>query len=991
MKKRFSLLLTLLLALLTLPALADWTEGQVMDGFVVTDVADFPLLGADAICMTHQKTGAEVLLLLNEDNNRTFEITFVTPAENDMGVTHVFEHATLNGSDKYPLSTIFMNLCNQTYNTYLNASTYDVMTTYPMASMSEAQLAKYAEFYLDSCFFPRVREDKSLFDTEAWHYTLESPDAPLSISGTVYSEMQGSYSLSEAARQNFYRVMFPGSYACYCFGGDPSRIPDMTWEDVKNYHAEKYHPSNSLSVLYGNIENPRQFLTLMDSYFSQFEKKDFPFSTGCTGVMQTSTEQTFSFPVTRGTPTKAASSIYYGMLMDNVAKEDWEALDLLSIILSSPASPLTERLNTALPTADFSLATDLTMDEPYLLVIAEGLNPEDAATLRDTVNASLKEIVENGFDQEGLEAAVASFRMETALVSEDSAIGISTIPEIAYAWATTGNVHAYADYVASLDRFSVLAEDGTFVRLIAQYLLTSTRYALVTTVPDPNAPGGDLAERLEAVKAAMTEEEIAQLVAASQAQVNPDNAAEAAKYIAQLQAVTVDSLPEEYRHYEIRRENGENGVRYYNALANVDGVGQPSFMLDASGLSQEDGFWFKLLIDLAGALPTKSHTLEQVNTLVTRYLYDVEIRISVFDDAERVSGFIPYLRCTWKSTDEDLEASYALMYELLFETDFSDTKKVRNLVSYLRSNLNAEFRDSAYMMTLYRAWAANDPAYDYFTYISYFGYADFLKQVDRQLGSKPENVIANLERVAEALRNATNAVMMYSGSEKGIAAHRPAADGFLARLNHEPVSPSSYTRQVFHQREGLIVNSSVKYNLLHASMEQLGLDELDAGLIVVNNLANDMYLTPLLRDQYGVYTIFHESAEDGMLILTYADPNVDKTYAVYEQLPALLRSTNVTQEVLDGYILSAYSYYTASAGELTGAQLAILDELSGLKQERVLDYMRQIKAVTPETVAAAADLYQKLLDNGMRVTAGSKSAVYTFASLFDHVLNLIVK
>lgn len=260
MKKRMALLLVLALALLALSgaALADESAlpavGDTVEGFTVKSVSRFELLGADVVLFEHDKTGAQVMYLANEDTNRVFEITFRTPAETEMGVSHVFEHATLDGSKKYPSKELFFNLSYQTYNTYMNAATYSVMTTYPVASLSEAQLLKYADYYTDSCFNPLIAEDPSLFDEECWRYALDSADGDLTIAGTVYSEMRGAYTLDSASSFNFLKTLFPGSTIGNCFGGNPAHIPEMSNDDIVAYHEKYYHPSNSLTCLYGSFE-----------------------------------------------------------------------------------------------------------------------------------------------------------------------------------------------------------------------------------------------------------------------------------------------------------------------------------------------------------------------------------------------------------------------------------------------------------------------------------------------------------------------------------------------------------------------------------------------------------------------------------------------------------------------------------------------------------------------------------------------------------------
>jgi hypothetical protein len=145
-------------------------EGDVIHGFIVDHVTHNDTVDSDLITLTHQKTGAQVIYVANEDTNRAFDIRFQTPVS-DTGVSHVFEHAAVTGSEKYPVN-IWFQLIFQTANTYINASTRFRNTDYQAASISDEQLLKLADYFLDAVFHPLVVSDKSRFDTEAWRYEL---------------------------------------------------------------------------------------------------------------------------------------------------------------------------------------------------------------------------------------------------------------------------------------------------------------------------------------------------------------------------------------------------------------------------------------------------------------------------------------------------------------------------------------------------------------------------------------------------------------------------------------------------------------------------------------------------------------------------------------------------------------------------------------------------------------------------------------------------
>ena len=248
--------------------------GDVVEGFEVIEERDYPLMDAVIYRFEHQKTGAELYYIANDDTNRAFDLNFLTAPIDNTGLPHVFEHATIQGSRKYPGEQMYFNLNYQTYNTFLNAMTGQYLTSYPIASLSEEQLLKLAEFYTDACFYPIIMENENIFRTEAWRYRLENEEAPLTIEGTVYSEMLGSMTLQRQAIMNLMRAAFPGSIAGNDSGGDPDCIPDMTWQALKDYHDRYYHPSNCVGYLYGQFADYTAFLQLLDGYFSAYEKQE---------------------------------------------------------------------------------------------------------------------------------------------------------------------------------------------------------------------------------------------------------------------------------------------------------------------------------------------------------------------------------------------------------------------------------------------------------------------------------------------------------------------------------------------------------------------------------------------------------------------------------------------------------------------------------------------------------------------------------------------
>ena len=994
MKKILSILLVLAMlvtglgaALPAEPALP--AVGDTVEGFTVTAVRDFPLVGGTVLLFEHERTGAQLMYIANSDTNRVFDLTFFTRAIDNTGLPHVFEHATLNGSDKYPSTALFFNLSFQTYNTFMNAMTYPLMTTYPVASLSEEQLLKYADFYTDSCLHPSILRDESIYREEAWRYRMASLEDDLTIEGTVYSEMLGAMDIDTVAYLNMLRAAFPGSTIGNESGGDPAYIPDMTWEALKEYHETYYHPSNCIAYLYGEFEDYTAFLRLLDEAFAPYEKRAFSFEDPAYTPLSEPVEQSLAFPMEAGSATEDRSTVYYTFVCPGLKADPQEELVLntLTDLLIADASPLMQSLKKALPSGSFASYIEDEGPEDAILFMAQNVDPEDAETFRSTVDAVLAEVAEKGFAQDLVDGVMSSLSLSTKLTSESSQVGVSLVPSLAYSYASSGDPFSYMDYVDALECLDDWNREGLYAKAVSDWLLNSETKVLVATYPEPGLReelDAAEAERLADLKASLSEEELQAIIEATNAEKEEKDAS---AYVAQLQAVTVSSLPEEQREYEVLDEMGADGVRRLSAEAGVDGIGQTLLLLDAAGIPQEDIHWFALYVALLGELDTAEHSREELATLTTRYLYNGDVRLSLMDRFG-TDEYHPYLRTGWIAVDEDLAAGYDLVYEILFDTKFDDYETMSGLIGQNKANLKSSINASPYSALLYRALGAYEPLYAYYDYFNFLPFYSFLEEVEQLMESDPAAVQAKLEEIQSYFHNRTNAVSAYAGCASGVETNAPLADAFLAKLDENPVEPADYVFETPAQSEALIVDSSVQYNCVIGDYAAMGLDGFTADLDAVASLVSDLYLFPQLREQYGVYTPLHGFlSEDGVYFISYRDPNIRETFEVYDALPDFLAGQELDQETLDGYILSSYSVYAMPEGELSGAISALLATLTETPADLKLQYMRELKALTPESFASYAEAYAGLMANGRCATAGGAAAINANAELYDAIFN----
>ena len=1000
MKKLLSLLLALALFVSILPAIAEPAPadadeaaglravGEGVEGFEAKEIRPFEMVGADLVLFEHQKTGAKLLYIANEDTNRAFQLTFPTRPIDNTGLPHVFEHSTLSGSAKYPSTGLWFNLNYQSYQTYMNAYTMDAMTSYPVASLSEEQLLALADFYTDCCLHPIVKDREDIYRTEAWRYEMEDMDSPLTLNGTVYSEMTGAMDLQESALDNANLVTFPGAALTFNYGGKPEAIPDMTWDALKNYHDTYYHPSNCIAYLYGSFEDYTVFLKLLDEAFSPYDKKEFSFTdSGYTRITEP-VVTSVPYAVAEGTDTANQSTIYYYIICPSLKenKAQQRAVDHVWELLGTNGSLLMQNLKKAFPSGSFSCGRELAAPDDALVFVANNVNKEDAESFRTVVNDSLKQIAQDGFDPVQLDAIVTAQLLNSKLALENGEPVNSIIMNLAYDYAVTGNPF---DYVESTeDQANIMDENaqGLLTAAISDWYVDPELYTLTTTYPEPGLKekqDAALADKLAEIKSGMTEEEKQAIIDATHAEPEED---ENAEMIAALTPVTVADLPEEVREYAITDETGEDGVRRMNAVAGVDGVGKVDLYFDARTLPQEDIHYLRLFTRLLGQLDTDAHSKEELAVLMERYLMSRTIGVDTCDTPEK-DDVIAYLIAEWVALDNDLAAGYDLMKEILFHTQFTDIQTLSERITAQKASVRNTINSNPYIALYSRQEGVGDPRSRYYDYLNYTAYYAFLEELETQMASEPETVVARLQNIQSFFANRSGTVATFAGNEASIAVNAPLVDTFFADIVSEEREYPVYDLPVAPIREAVSVDGNIQYNCNCASFSQLGVEP-DYALNVIGTLIADQLLVPVLRDQMGAYSVWCGVDGDyAMYLISYRDPNVKATFDLYDSIPEKLAAMELTQEQIDGYIMQQYSNLAKPAGELGGAVTAMTNILHRRPADEKLQQMHAYKSVTPESVKAAAEAYAKLMEKGCRGTVGPIGTLQANSDLYDAIQN----
>ncbi|MCL2153518.1 MAG: insulinase family protein, partial [Oscillospiraceae bacterium] len=908
-------------------------------------------------------------------------------ALDNKGIPHVFEHICASGSESYNSPKLFLSAMSQTFNTYMNASTYDAVTNYEYSTMSEAQLLLMADYYLDSVFYPLLYKDEMTFLRESWRYELTDANAPLVVNGTVYNEMKGAITLERAARHNMMNTLYPGSVAANESGGIPKDILTMTYEDCVNFHRTYYHPSNVLIFLYGDLDiGP--FLKLIGSYCDKFGRKDIradknedqtqPFTNPVNAV--------FEYPMETNSEVPNNSVIYYAFDLGKMSSLEYASFEILATVLRNDSSPIKRKLREALPDANTYVDFSPTAAGCYMAISARGANESDKDTLKKAVDEAIAEIMNVGFDKEHLEAAIASEEFYALSMPENSRLGLRITSMMAWLNSLGLGYDNWNEYINAIEIAKARYTSGYFEEMVGKRIVNNPHNALVVTVPAPGLKeklDEQLRTELDAVKAGMSDEEIRQIIDMNKELAVMAEAPLAPPLIDRLTAVTVETLPLEIKSYDIK-ETSLYDVKAYIAKAATGGLNLTCMDYNSAAVTVEELHYLYLYACLLGEVPTVNHDLTNLQIKMARYLYKFSATAGSREFYDY--SYKPIFGVQWYSVNGDYTEAAMLVREMLLNTDLSDINTISGVIARLKSSTRNSINNRPEELVYTRARANRFARFAYNDYMRGVAYYQFLSDVQKLLENDPESFTARIQTVRDKIMLKDGAVVMFAGNAEGIDVFGENANTLLGYLSDEPVtaaSLSSIPRPA--ESEGLIVETSVQYNVAFATYDEIGL-KYSGKLLPIMEILSDAYLTPTIRYTLGAYSCWALSSRHGLGFISYRDPSITETFAAYDGMADFAAGHDLSQEDINRYIISAFSQQIIPEGELNGALNAMLNKYQGYPDDYKLSILNEIKTVTVNDITNFSKYLAMAMEKGVRSTAGGQAVILENAGLYKSIV-----
>ncbi len=949
-------------------------------------------IGAHAYLLRHVKSGARVLLMDCVDENKVFNIAFRTAPEDSTGVPHILEHSVLCGSDRYPVKDPFSELDKGSLNTFLNAMTFPDKTTYPVASLNDADFRNLMSVYLDAVLHPAIYHEEKIFRQEGWRYEMTDPEGPVTYNGVVYNEMRGAFSDPEEVVERYLmNSLFPDN--CYGneSGGDPKCIPDLSYEDFLAFHKRLYHPSNSYIYLYGNL-NFEETLAWMDrEYLSAYDAIDPHTEIPYQKPFDAPHREKLVFSVSEEEADLSgilAWARVTGDFRDRKAILAWEVISYA--LLNAPGAPLKQALLDAGIGTDIFGGHDSAMLQPNFQIVAKGADPKDADRFEKIIRDVLTDAVKNGLRKKSLQAGLHNIEF--------------SLREADYGSMPKGLIYAFSALESWLydDRepVSPLQYDGVFEELRADidtgYFEELVRKCLlenpfgVTLVAEPK-PGlakeedEKLKEKLAAYKAGLTDAEIREIIEKTKelkAYQSEPSSPEALETIPLLSISDIRREPEKL----VNEPRNLGGIKTVAHPATTSGILYFDLYFPLTAVKTEDFPYVGLLKKLLGLMSTENYSYQELSEEIDLYTGGIGFASTTGERIDRsvYESFVIRGKCLYGETEKML----SLISEIALRTSFDDTKRMKEIISEVRTEMQDSLISGGSITALNRALSylslsgAED---DRLTGLSFFR---FLSDIEKNFSKKKKAVIAKLQEVSKQIFNFNEAELSLTCEPEGEAKVSEAAPRFVAEFPNEKIQKAPRDFKPELKNEGIKTASQVQYVVQAANFIDKGY-QVCGEMNVLKTILTTDYLYNKLRVLGGAYGTSCVARRDGSFAFTsYRDPNLSESYARYSEIPEYLKNLEISDREMCKYIIGTINGVDTPLQPHAFGTRSYGIYRSGITEEERKRLREGVLNCTADKIRAFAPMVEDLLQTNARCTVGNEHKINENSGEFKTITTL---
>ena len=968
----------------------DLAEYEILDEHRVEDVQ------SDGFILRHKKSGARIAILSNNDDNKVFYIGFRTPPEDETGVPHIIEHTTLCGSKKFPVKDPFIELAKGSLNTFLNAMTYPDKTVYPVASCNDQDFKNLMDVYLDAVFNPNITKYEEIFKQEGWHYELTGKDDELKINGVVYNEMKGAYSSpDEVLSSQIYRSLFPDNTYSKDSGGNPEYIPKLTYEAYLDFYHKYYHPSNSYIYLYGDMDVVERLEWLDKEYLSLYDYKKVNSEINKQPAFDEIKNVEAQYSITMDDSQENKTYLSYNRVVGDTLDEMlYQAFDVLDYALvSSPGAPVKQALIDAGIGDDVYGSYDAGILQPVFSFVAKNANASQADEFESIIENTLKEVVKTGINKEALLAGINSseFKFREADFGQfpkGLLFGLNCLDS----WLFDDmKPFIHLECLGTFAKLRKAVDTDYFEKLIQEYLLDNTHGSSVTVKPKRglgNEREEALAKELSDYKASLSDEEIKKLIEDTEHLKKYQEEPSSDEDLRKLPMLTRADMKKNAMPFS-NIEDELLDVKVVRHDIESNGIDYISFLFDAGDFAQSELGYLGFFTNALGLVSTEKYSYTDLANATNIYTGGISTGTASHPDIKDRNNFVFKFEVKLKVLEKNLDKALELMEQMLLTSDFTDTKRLGELVAQIKARLQANLSSSGHLVAAMRSMSS---------FSRYALYQDELKgvafyrsicRIEKELSESPKNVSDKLAAIAKKLFARNRMLISFTGNNEAYGNAKPSLEKVIAGFDKMSAVGNQAEVHFNTAKEAFIDASQIQYVAKTGDFICEGYEYTGALRLLRIILSYD-YLWINVRVKGGAYGCMNTFLRSGeSYFVSYRDPNLSDTLDVYDRIPEYIKSFSPDERDITKYIIGTFSALDTPMNPEAKGSRSLSAYLEGITYEQIQKERNEILNAQPEDIRRLADLVEAVLKKDSICVIGNENMIKESAGLFENVEKLI--
>lgn len=956
-------------------------------GFILKSTRELAELNARFHEMEHQKSGARLVWLDRDEENKTFSIAFQTQPWDDTGVFHILEHSVLCGSERYPVKEPFVELMKSSLNTFLNAMTFPDKTVYPVSSRNGQDFLNLMRVYMDAVFHPLIHTRPEIFGQEGWHYEL-GEDGAASYKGVVFNEMKGAFASPDTLlEREMDLLLFPDSCYRYVSGGDPAHIPELAYEDFAAAHKRLYHPSNAYIFLDGRVDIDTVLSILDGEYLSAYDRAPAPEPIAVQRPVDGSTAEV-RFELSPQEGLEGRARLAWGFVACTfVNRAELAALQALcDVLCGDNQAPLKRRLLEAGLARDVQLSLRDGIQQPWLLLEArdvdEGRLDEVSAALRE----ELERLAREGLDHARILATLDNleFKMrerDYGSMPQGLMFGISVLES----WLYGGDPAANLTVGTLFDGLREKCGAGWFEALLRRVLLDNPHTCRVVMRPS-HAVGRERqaqeTERLRAAQAGWDSADTAQIRQAQAGIESWQNTPDTPEQLASVPMLRLDQIPEEPEELPLRREE-VSGLAVLRHELPAGGVTYLNLYFAVDDLPPEQLTRAAFLCRLLGRLGTAGHDLQTLRREIRSRFGSLDFEVESYGTFGRPEQCRTFLTVSCSVLDGRVPQAAELLTEILTGTATDSREDVYALLCQFRAELTEQAAMAGHVFSMNRVLACDAAEGVVREYTGGITCLQWLKQLEDGFQDAFPALAEELNALAGAVFTRSRLTLSVTGMDRAaaqqtveiLAEHLPEG-GFVL-----PAVPAA--RPWGRRKEGIAIPVDVSF----AAMGGIVPTENLGAARVMGRMVSLAYLWNAVRVQGGAYGVGMGVRDNGTAgFYSYRDPSAARTLDCYRHSADFLAGAGGVD--LTGFILGAIAESDPLLTPKMKGKTADSRWWRGITQADLRRIRREILGAGPEALGALLPALRGLAADGSVCVLGSRRQVDACAGELDTIFTL---